>query len=538
MSLTPAQERARQALREDFDLYARKCLTIRTKDGDLKPLVLNQAQRYFCEKIEEQLRTTGRIRVIILKGRQQGLSTVVGGRLIFRTTQGRGKRALVVAHKADASATLFTMTRRYYSHLPEIVKPHAAYSSKKELDFDNLQSSYVVATAGGDGVLRGDTIQYAHLSEVAFWPANSAAENFNGLIQTVPEADGTEVYIESTANGVSGIFYEQWNEAVAGTSGFLPIFIPWFWQDEYRTEPPKDFQRTPDEDDLAGIYGLDDAQLFWRRQRISRTSLDLFRQEYPCSPEEAFISTGRPLFDQEGVLESLRVAPDPVARLGWFPGAGFEPDPRGELLVYAEPDPTRSYFIGVDVALGVEGGDYSVAQVLDDSGAQVATYRTHVHPDPLADVLLALGRMYNDAQIAIESNNHGILPLIRLSKDLLYPNLYSDETRDKETDQQTTRLGFQTNVKTKSEVINKARAAFRAGELVVRDVATLKEMRTFVVNEKGKMEAEVGKFDDCVMSLAIANHICERRFDPVEMPDEDYRDPAALYGGSDDDDEP
>lgn len=206
MSLTPAQERARQALREDFDLYARKCLTIRTKDGDLKPLVLNQAQRYFCEKIEEQLRTTGRIRVIILKGRQQGLSTVVGGRLIFRTTQGRGKRALVVAHKADASATLFTMTRRYYSHLPEIVKPHAAYSSKKELDFDNLQSSYVVATAGGDGVLRGDTIQYAHLSEVAFWPANSAAENFNGLIQTVPEADGTEVYIESTANGVSGIF--------------------------------------------------------------------------------------------------------------------------------------------------------------------------------------------------------------------------------------------------------------------------------------------------------------------------------------------
>ncbi len=514
--MTPEQKAVRQRLLTDFAFYAKHCLSVRTKEGDIKPLVLNPAQVYFLGQIEDQIARTGNIRAVILKGRQQGLSTVVGAYLIFRSTQGKGRKALVVAHKADSTATLFDMTKRYYEHLPQVVKPATSYSSKKELVFSGLQSSYTVATAGGDSIARGETLQLVHLSEVAFWPKSSAAANFNGLLKAVPNAPGTAVFVESTANGVTGVFADLWNGAVAGKNGFLPIFIAWFTTAEYRRPVPPGFTRTVDEDELAARYGLDDEQLAWRRTEIATNGLDMFHQEYPCEPDEAFLTTGRPVFDQKQLSELLRSCPDPIRTMSLDPlGTDFEDDPRGQLKVYEEPDITRTYYIGADVAMGVRGGDYSVAQVLDGDRNQVAVWRGHVHPDFYATVLQALGRMYGDALVAPEANNHGLLTVVRLSKDLLYGNVYTEKVVDKTSDRETVILGFSTTVKSKPMVIDELRGAMRRGDIRVVDRATLEEMRSYIVTETGKLEAEPGCFDDCVMSLAIANYVNEGQWTPI-----------------------
>lgn len=526
--MTPEMIEARRLLRDDFALYARHALKIRTKEGAIAPLILNEAQRYFLQRVEEQRAATGRVRIIILKGRQQGLSTAVGARLIFRTTQNRAKKALVVAHKADSTRALFDMTRRYYENLPEVLKPAKRYSSRSELVFDDgtdkgLKSSYIVATAGGDGIARGETLQYLHLSEVAFWSKTTAQENFNSLIQAVPEADDTEVYIESTANGITGTFAELWRGAVAGTNGFLPVFIPWHWQPEYRSPVPEGFDRTPDEEKLVDAYGLDDEQLVWRRRKVAQNGLELFKQEYPCNPDEAFLTTGRPVFDQEAIALRLREVGDPLIRMSLnITEDGFEPDARGDLRIYAMPELTGTYTIGGDVAMGVRGGDYSVAQVLDGQKNQVAVYRGHIHPDLFARVLQQLGRMYGDAYIACEVNNHGLLTNVRLAKDFAYPNVHQTVVKDHTLDRETTRIGFETNTKTKPMAVDELRAAFRDGLIRVNDRQTLEEMRAFIVTEEGKLEAEPGHHDDAVMSLAIANHVHQSPWTPVAITDDMY----------------
>ena len=252
----------RLRLRDDFRFYCEKALKIRTKKAEIVPLIFNHAQEILDAAIQKQMAETGRVRIIILKARQQGLSTAVGARLYFRVSQAQAKKALVVTHKADSTTALFNMTKRYHDNVPEALKPSTSYSSRRELVFDKLDSSYIVATAGGDGIARGETITHAHLSELAIWKESSARDNLNGLLESIPETDDTEVYIESTANGVTGPFYEMWKGAVEGTNGYVPVFIPWFLDPGYRSKVPEGFVKTPEEDKIAERYGLDDEQMY------------------------------------------------------------------------------------------------------------------------------------------------------------------------------------------------------------------------------------------------------------------------------------
>jgi hypothetical protein len=520
---TDKQKEVRKRLYEDFEFYAKHALKIRTKEGQIKPLILNAAQKIFMKTVIDQLQTTGRVRVIVLKGRQQGLSTIIEGILYWWTSQHKAQKALVMTHKGESTTALFNMTKRYHDNCPEVLQPHTKYSSRKELAFDILDSSFMVATAGGDGVGRGETLQLAHLSEAAFYPSATVRENINGLLQSIPNADGTFVFIESTANGIGNPFHEMWAKAVAGESEYTACFIPWYVQTEYRKPVAKNFERTPDEDKLVKLYGLDDEQLMFRRHKIADNGADMFKQEYPFVADEAFLTSGRPVFNTEKLNDRLNVAPDVLQRLEFISEeTGFEEAPRGSLLVYAHHQPGETYYIGADVAMGVKGGDWSVAQVLDSKKRQIATYRSQVHPDYYATVLKALGEYYNEAKIGVENNNHGILTATRLGKDLAYPNLYFETAVDKQTENETVTFGFRTTVKTKPLIIDKLRAAYRENDIVVNDKTTLRECMTYVVTDEGKMEAEAGCFDDCVMSLAIANFIHEGHFVPVEVTDDYY----------------
>lgn len=516
-----ALREVRRRLYEDFEFYAKYALKIRTKEGTIEPLVLNDAQRIFVKTCIDQLTANGRIRVVVLKGRQQGISTVIEGMIYWWVSQHAAVKAIVMTHQSESTKALFDMVKRYHENCPEYLRPQTKYSSRKELAFDKLDSSYMVATAGGDGIGRGETLQLAHLSEAAFYPPHIAKENINGLMQAIPNARGTMCFVESTANGIGNPFHEIWKNAVAGTNEFAPVFIPWFVQKEYRMPVPANFQRTPDEEDLVKKFGLDNEQLMFRRKKIAVNGLEMFQQEYPCTADEAFLTSGRPVFNSQQLQDRLEKTPPVVARLA-LEGTEWNEHPRGELVMYQHHNPGETYYIGADVSMGVRGGDWSVAQVLNSKKEQVATYRAQVHPDYFADVLNSLGYFFNTAKLAVENNNHGILTVTRLGKDFAYPNLYFETSVDKQTEDETVIFGFRTTVKTKPLIIDKLRAALRDQELTLNDKTSIRELLTYVVTEEGKMEAEKGCHDDCVMSLAIANFIHEGRFEPVEVTDDFY----------------
>src|SRR5687768_1979831 len=524
-AMTKEQLKLRRRFFDDFDFYAKHALKVRSKKNKIVPFELNLVQQKFHAEVEDQRKRTGRVRKIILKGRQQGLSTYVSGRMYWRLSQRTAKKGIVVAHKAESTAALWQMYQRYHKSVPAMLKPSTQYSSKKELNFDALDTGLVVATAGGDGVGRGEMLSDMHLSEQAFWQASTSSETLNGLLQCMPNEDDTEAFIESTAKGFNE-FKALWDGAVAGENEFEPFFSPWFDSPEYRMDVPDDFEPTLEEEDLVSLYGLDKAQLMFRRKKIGTHGVQQFKQEYPCTPDEAFIASGRPIFDPERIVELLTTSDDAVLyRMDIEQtGAGLrvEKSPVGRMKVYREHEPGEGYVIGADVGMGVRDGDYSVAQVLDSEKRLVATFRDQVHPDYFADILATLGKYYNGALVAPERNNHGLVTCIRLWKDLSYPNVFLDTVEGQTEDKDSLNIGFLTTVKTRPLIIDRLRAEMREQDIDVTDTVTLKEMQTFVVNDAGKMTAENGCHDDAIMALSIANHIHPGRFVPIPMSDDYY----------------
>lgn len=300
----------RSRLKEDFPFYAKSCLKIRTKEGRVLPFKLNQAQLYIHSQLEKQLKETGKVRAIILKGRQQGCSTLIEGRFYWIVTHSKGVRAFILTHDKDATNNLFEMAQRYHINCPEIVKPIAGTDNSKELEFSELDSGYKVGTAGNKAVGRSSTIQLFHGSEVAFWP--NADEHAKGIMQALPNTPGTEAILESTANGIGNYFHQQWQMAETHESEYIPIFVPWFWQDEYQETIKDGLDITHYEMELRAAYKLTNEQLLWRRKKIvelSSSGIDgekAFMQEYPCAPAEAFQTTGDDSFIPPSLVMNAR----------------------------------------------------------------------------------------------------------------------------------------------------------------------------------------------------------------------------------------
>lgn len=291
-------------LAAEFLRFAPACLKIRDKSGDLRPLNLNFAQRYVHARLEKQLRETGKVRALILKGRQQGLSTLIAARFYHKTSMNFGRRAFIVAHEQKATDSLFGMVKRYHDHNP--MRPSTGATNAKELIFDKLDSGYKLATAGSRDVGRGNTAQLLHASEMAFW--SNAAEHMAGIGNTIGDAPGSEIIIESTANGVGTPFHTLWQSAEAGEGDYTAIFVPWFWQPEYRSPMPADgFVMSPEEAEYARIYGLDDMQIVWRRNKLVSYGPGrewLFDQEFPATQSLAFRSVTDDPFINSGLVMS------------------------------------------------------------------------------------------------------------------------------------------------------------------------------------------------------------------------------------------
>lgn len=282
---------------KSFPLFAKNFLVIHDKIGCERYFELNRAQQYIHDRLEAQLKATGKVRALVLKGRQQGVSTLIQARFFHKTVTKRGKKSFILTHHADSTRALFEMTKRYSEKLDKSLFPQPDKKNDNTLMYDGLGSGYRVGTAGSVEVGRGMTNQYLHLSEYAFY--KDAAKIGMGLMNTVAEIDDTEIIKESTANGQSNDFYADWQAAKNGSSRYQAIFVPWYWQDEYCIE---DDSFTPNDEETEwlqkfGENGLKPGHLNWRRIKLQDIKGDYeqkcrkFRQEYPFTDDEAFLSS-------------------------------------------------------------------------------------------------------------------------------------------------------------------------------------------------------------------------------------------------------
>lgn len=300
----------------NLDFYSKHFLKIVTKKSELSPLIFNEYQRDLNKLISD---VTKPIRIIVLKSRQIGISTFCAAHSFHRAATNYYTRSLIIANDLDSTNNIFNMAKRFYDFLPPQVRPQRRASNAKEIVFDTpkgnpvrgLISSIVLETAGNAQAGRSTTNQCIHLSEFAFWA--NASTVVTGLFQSIPNIKGTSVIIESTANGYGGEFYERWKAAESGQSEFIPVFFPAHLCEDYRMPLPEGFKLTKEEADIKKrIPKVTDEFLVWRRYKIANemgSALllpeDQFRQEYCLTPDEAFITSGRPVFPIDDLLSMI-----------------------------------------------------------------------------------------------------------------------------------------------------------------------------------------------------------------------------------------
>jgi len=486
--------------KSDFELFAKEQIRIITKNASqgFVPFTFNAAQASIDKKLEAQLKKTGKVRAIVLKARQQGISTYCAARVFWKTYFTPYTRSVVMAHDSATSDALFNMSRNIIDNMEE--PPTLQKSNAKEILFEHNKSGYRLYTAGAKEAGRGTTPTIAHLSEVAFWQFDE--QILAGLFQGISQENETEVILESTANGASGEFFRLFKGALNGENEYVPIFLPWFITPEYRREAPEGFELTEEEEDLVENYSLDNDQLYWRRLKIAESGEKKFIQEYPASAEEAFLVTGNSVFDQE-IIQMYEVKAPDYIRAFDYETSYFEDNKNGHLDMWKAPKFEDRFIIGADVALGV-GQDYSTAVVLNKEREVCALFRdNYVDPSVFGDILFYLGRYFNNALLAVESNSLGIATLNRL-KQMNYVNLYYQTKAATLANDEGSKPGFRTTISTKPMIIGNLKRAIEEHDIEIHSDIIISELRTYVSADNGSTNALTGNYDDTIMALAIA----------------------------------
>jgi hypothetical protein len=511
---------------ENFTAFAKDNIKIITKDAraGFVDFNFNSCQQLITEALDKQLKETGKVRAIILKARQQGISTYCAGRVFWKTYFTPHARSVVMAHDSATSDALFNMSRNIIKNMNPKFRPNEVKSNAKEIvissphfkrDTANEKpvSSYRLYTAGSPEAGRGTTPTIAHLSEVAFWTHDEKI--LAGLFQGISEAPGTEVILESTANGATGEFYRLWKGALEGENEYLPLFLPWFATPEYYREAPESFERSSEEELLVENYDLTNDQLYWRRLKIAEGGELKFRQEYPASPDEAFITAGSSVFNPEKVAKLIPVEPEKKYIFD-FEASTWEPSNEGNLLIWAYPDWDSNYIVAADVALGV-GQDYSTAVVLDTERRVIGLYRdNYIDPSKFGDLLFYLGRYFNNALLTVESNSMGVATLSRLTQ-MNYINLYKQTKISSISKEEGTVPGFRTTQVTKPHIIGNLKNAIENDDIWIGSKTMIQELKDYISTPTGKTEAASGCHDDTVMATAIALETLRTHYDKLTM---------------------
>lgn len=500
--------------------YIEKYIKIRDKSGKIINLQFNEPQQRLYDIIKEQKLKNKPVRIVILKARQLGFSTIAESILFKETTTKFNVNTGIITHQDEATKNLFNMSKLMYECLPQEMKPAKKASNAQELIFDNdkgtgLKSKIRCMTAGSQGVGRSYTYDNLHVSELAFWPGNKKT-TMTGLLQAVPNLPSTIIIIESTANGFE-YFKEMWDGAVAGENDFIPLFVGWNELKDYQM-PYTGFELTSEEIQLQRDYNLSLEQLTWRRWCIRNNcsnDIEQFKQEYPITPEEAFISTGACYFNKEIIIGRInKIKNIKPLRKGYFSYSingnkisdiEFIDDDKGYIDIYEEPKDGHPYVLGGDTA--GDGSDYFTGLVIDNSNSkQIAKLRHNkIDEDEYSRQIYCLGTYYNNALVGLE-NNYSTYPTKKL-KEYDYPKMYIREVEDNIPEVIQDKYGFLTTKATRPIILAMLKEIFRDNISYINDLDVLYEGLVFIKNEKGRAEAEQGKHDDLIMGLAITYYI-------------------------------
>lgn len=507
------------------------------KEQKTTPFFINEVQQEFLitlnkaiEDFEKGLITD--ISILVLKGRQQGFTTLITAYQEACSILNKNFQGFTLADKADNAEAIFQNKAKFpYSQLPEVIKPTEKFNNKRQFLFEKINSSWAVDTATKD-VGRSRTVNFFHGSECAFWK-----DGISPIQAALGEAftkNCIKIY-ESTANGFND-YEKMWR-----SKNHINCFFEWWRTKEYRINFESEVNKTEFlkrvETSKEWIYErlkwlkdikeLDDEQLYWYYKKYNNyIDKDLIKQEYPCTPEEAFLMSGRCVFETESIIKRLQNLPkvlkvgyftydEEQARLGKMTNIRWVNDRNGYIKIYELPNTPKitKYCIGGDTA--GEGSDYFTGHVLDvRTGKQVAVLRHEFDADLYAKQMYCLGMYYSSkdnkgqlqtALIGIESNFDSF-PIRELQR-LGYMNQYVREEEDTYTGKLTKRFGFRTDRNSRPRIISELIQIVRDSTNQLNDKDTLEEMLTFVRNEKGRPEAQEGAHDDLVMGLAIAYDI-------------------------------
>lgn len=499
-------------------------LTIKDKDSRLKLLAPDDdfawAQREFVQEVEHQHNAGKPIRIIVLKGRQVGISTVTEALLFMWCFMFPGSNCLVMSKDREQAENLFEMTKLYWATWPWRAFFTTTRNSTRRLSWAETLSNFRVDSAKGQEVGRGSTYQGVHLSEVAFWP--NAEELAPSLMNAIPNNHGTVIVIESTANGVGGWFYEKWMEAVRGgdDSEFVPLFFPWFLHKEYtiRNTSLRAEQLTQVERSLQAQYHLSLGQIAWRRRAIRANNGDeeKFKQEYPCTWMEAFISTGFNVFPLEALsacffppgteLHGQKVGMSRGEVLNDNGKLKFFRDNAGCLSVFKLPDKHKryKYVIAADPARTIDGDPCCIQVLNKTTMEQVAVWHGHQTTDDLAETIANLGYFYNNATVNVEIQGGGA-GVIAVLLHMKYPWVWKWRHPDRPLNRLGNVYGWSSNMRTKPWGIGTLQHYLTKRSLIIHDPTTYNEMMEYTLLENGEMGPASGSgHDDTVMSLLIA----------------------------------
>lgn len=502
------------------------------KEQKTMPFFLNEVQKDFVGVINKTKDNYSKglisdISILVLKGRQQGFTTFVTAYQLANSILNRNFQGFTLADKSDNAEAIFQNKAKFpYSQLPFQLKPTEKFNNRKQLLFEKLNSSWAVDTATKD-VGRSRTVNFFHGSECAFW--KDGIQPIQAGLGEAFTKNCIKIY-ESTANGYND-YRTMWK-----SGSYINCFYEWWRTPEYQIpfideKTKQEFDQKINNDTLW-VYKrlkwlrdekkLSMEQLHWYYEKYDKyIDKRLIRQEYPCTPDEAFLLSGETVFDTEKLEERLTKIPRPL-KVGYFTykydglkikDIKWVEDKNGYIKIYKVPNVPKHtlYCIGGDTA--GEGSDYFTAHVLDaKTGEQVAVLKRQLDADLYTKQVYCLGKYYStrniygryiDALIAIESNFDSF-PIRELQR-LGYDRQFVRKRIDDNTQQAQKSYGFKTTVLTRPTIISNLIEVVREETDTINDEDTIEELLTIIRNDQGRIEAPEGGHDDQMMGLAIAH---------------------------------
>lgn len=509
------------------------CFTVVDKDKKIVPFFINEVQHEFIDTLNKAIDDYDKglitsISLLVLKGRQQGFTTLITAYQLAATITRSNFEGLTLADKSTNSESIFqNKAKTVFNRLPEMLKPTEKYNSKRQLLFEKLNSSWSIDTATKE-VGRSRTINFFHGSECAFW--KDGISNIQASLGETFTKNAIKIY-ESTANGFND-YRTMWK-----SGEHINCFYQWWKTKEYRLNFETKNMRTKflnDIDRKAGwIYErlkwlrdekkLDENQLYWYFKKYqSYIDKELIKQEYPCTEDEAFIASGKCFFNTEIIIQRIneieQVRNNGVLEVGYFDyeikiknnkkqitNIKWVNDATGPIKILKRPQNKIPYVLGGDTA--GDGSDFFTGTVIDNTTGKIVAVLKHEKDETYyTRQIYCLGKYYNTALIGLEVN-YSTYPTKMLAEEYEYPNLYVREKEDDFTGRTDKKYGFRTDRDTRPLILAELQRIMYEEIEKITDIEILKEALTFIKNEKGRPEAQEGSHDDLIMCTAITYYI-------------------------------